>query len=57
MKVEVATSLGTIGPMVPQAAIPALEKAAKDDESPAVRAVATAALKKSVWQMTLSDAQ
>ena len=45
VKVEVATSLGTIGPMA-QAAIPALEKAAKDDESPAVRAAAAAALKK-----------
>ena len=45
VKVEVATALGVIGPTA-QAAIPALEKAAKDDDSPAVRAAAAEALRK-----------
>jgi HEAT repeat protein len=45
VKVEVATALGAIGPTA-QAAIPTLEKAAKDDDSAAVRTAAADALKK-----------
>ena len=45
VKVEVATALGAIGPTA-QAAIPALEKAAKDDDSAAVRTAAADALKR-----------
>jgi HEAT repeat protein len=45
VRVEVATTLGEIGPAAKDA-IPALEKQAKEDESPAVREAAEVALKK-----------